>query len=398
MKTQKIALTKLIPDPQNANTHGEQNLSVIRKNIEKFGMYAPLVVQKSTMNIIVGNGRYECLKAMGEEKVDCVVLDITDAKAIELGIADNRSSELSEWDEDVLADLLGAIGGDAVEEIGFSADDLADLFPDGGNDGETDPDDIPPAPREARTEVGDRYVLGDHVLVCGDCADTAVVTGLFGDILADMVFTDPPYGVSYVGKTSEALTIQSDSMTPEELAKNNKLWFDNVDRVCRPGAYILATVPAGPLHLIFAQDWLDRGWLRQIMVWNKDSMVLGHSEYHYKHEPILFGWKEGGTRLKNTDRTKTTVWDFDRPKASREHPTMKPVEMWVYGIKQHTKKGNIVFEPFGGSGTTLLACEKTGRRCYTTEIDPIYCDVIVQRYCDFVGIDAEHVFESKTTD
>ncbi len=133
------------------------------------------------------------------------------------------------------------------------------------------------------------------------------------------------------------------------------------------------------MHLIFAQDWVDRGWLRQIMVWNKSQMVLGHSEYHYKHEPILFGWKPGGERLKSADRTKTTVWDFDKPGASRDHPTTKPVEMWAYGIKNHTLPGNVLVEPFAGSGTAMVSSEQLGRKCYAMEIDPKYCAAIIDR-------------------
>lgn len=199
-----------------------------------------------------------------------------------------------------------------------------------------------------------------------------------------MLMTDPPYGVAYVGKTKDALTVENDDVDEETLATMCKDWFDRADESCRPGAYWIATVPAGPLHGVFFNDWKGRGYLRQVMVWNKDSMVLGHSEYHYKHEPILFGWKPGD-RLKNDDRTKTTVWDFDRPKASREHPTMKPVEMWVYAIGNHTKPGDIVYEPFSGSGTTIIACEQLGRKCRAIEISPAYVAVALQRWADATG-------------
>ena len=207
---------------------------------------------------------------------------------------------------------------------------------------------------------------------------------------ASLCFTDPPYGVSYEGKTKDRLTIQNDNLKPEELKKQIRLWFDCVDLALCEGGYLLATVPPGPLHLLFAQDWQDRGWLRQIMVWNKSQLVLGHSEYHYKHEPILFGWKPG-ERLKNGDRTKTTVWEFDKPSRNREHPTMKPVEMWCYGINNHTKPGDVVYEPFIGSGTSLIACEKTGRICRGMEVSPEYCDVAIQRWESFAGKTAERI-------
>lgn len=206
-----------------------------------------------------------------------------------------------------------------------------------------------------------------------------------GGGLADMVITDPPYGVAYVGKTKDALKVENDDVDEKTLAEMCKDWFDRADEVSRDGAYWVATVPAGPLHGVFFFDWKQRGILRQVMVWNKDSMVLGHSEYHYKHEPILFGWKPGGDRLKNDDRTKTTVWDFPRPKASREHPTMKPVEMWAYAIGNHTKSGDTVYEPFSGSGTTIIACEQLGRKCRAIELNPGYVAVALQRWADATG-------------
>lgn len=229
-------------------------------------------------------------------------------------------------------------------------------------------------------QYGDIIQLGPHRLMCGDSASEKDIAKLMDGATADMCFTDPPYGVSYTGKTKKKLTIKNDKVTKPELSSLVKDWFNGVACACREGAYVIATVPPGPLHLVFARDWLKRQWLRQIMVWNKDSMVLGHSEYHYKHEPILFGWIPGGDRLKSKDRRKTTVWNFKRPKASREHPTMKPVGMWMYGIKNHTEEGNIVFDPFTGSGTCLIACERSDRVCYGMEIDPHYCDVIIKRY------------------
>lgn len=196
-----------------------------------------------------------------------------------------------------------------------------------------------------------------------------------------MVITDPPYGVAYVGKTKDALKVENDDVDEETLANMCKQWFDAADAVSRAGAYWIATVPPGPQYGVFYLDWKTRGILRQSMVWVKDSMVLGHSEYHYQHEAILFGWKPGD-RLKNSDRTKTTVWDFARPKASREHPTMKPVEMWVYAIGNHTERGNTVYEPFSGSGTTIIACEQLGRKARAIEISPNYVAVALQRWAD----------------
>lgn len=235
-----------------------------------------------------------------------------------------------------------------------------------------------------KTKKNQLWILGDHRLLCGDATSKADVLRLMDGQKADMVFTDPPYGVAYVGKTKDALTIKSDDVSEEELIVLCKKWFDLVDFATRDGAYWLATVPAGPLHVVFLSDWKERGVLRQVMVWVKNSMVMGHSEYHYQHEPILFGWKKG-ERLKNTDRTKTTVWAFDRPTASREHPTMKPVPLWIYGIENHTKSGDLLYEPFAGSGTTYMACEHLDRRCFGLELDPKYVAVILERWHEATG-------------
>jgi DNA modification methylase len=298
----------------------------------------------------------------------------------ELNLRLNKN--IGEWD----LEMLSAFGEEMLKDVGFSDDELDKIFILAPNDKE---DAVPAVPKTTKTKKGDLFKLGEHRVMCGDSACADDVSRLMGGVLADMVFTDPPYGVAYKGKTKDALEIRNDDVTEDKLSELIRAWFDCVENVTRGGAYILATVPAGPLHILFADDWKRRGWLRQIMVWNKNSMVLGRSEYHYKHEPILFGWKEGGTRRKSNDRTKTTVWDFDRPSASPDHPTTKPVEMWEYGITNHTKKGDVLFEPFCGSGTTVIACDKTGRICYGMELDPIYVDVIIQRWEDFTGKKAQ---------
>jgi DNA modification methylase len=241
-------------------------------------------------------------------------------------------------------------------------------------------DNFTPNPeKETIIKKGDLLELGNHRLLCGDSTSEVDVSKLVGTSLVDMVLTDPPYGVSYVGGTSDALTIENDDLEENELAQLVLKAFDRADQICRPGGYWYATVPAGPLHILFAEDWKKRGILRQIMVWVKDSLVLGHSEYHYQHEPILFGWKEG-KRHKNSDRTRTTVWSYDRPKANREHPTMKPIPLWGQAIRDGSIPGEIVYDCFLGSGTTLIAADQLNRRCFGLELSPKYCQVIVDRY------------------
>lgn len=232
--------------------------------------------------------------------------------------------------------------------------------------------------------MGNLKLKCKHRLLCGDSTSAEDVSRLMDGNRADMVLTDPPYGVSYVGGTKDALKVENDDLSEDDLTKLVCNAFDNAEKNCRPGAYWYATVPPGPLHILFADDWKRRGILRQIMVWAKDSMVLGHSEYHYRHEPIIFGWIPGD-RHKNSDRTRTTLWQYDRPKASREHPTMKPVALWANAVQDGSRSGEIVYDPFLGSGTTMIAAEQLKRSCYGLEISPAYCDVIVNRWESLTG-------------
>lgn len=270
-----------------------------------------------------------------------------------------------------------------LDLTGFLADERDKMFPDliKAIDGE---DEIPATPALPSTKICDLYEMGEHRLLCGDSTRVADVERLFGGCHADMILTDPPYGVGYVGKTKDALTIENDENDEVSLQALVSSVFDIAESFCRPGAYWYATVPPGPLHLIFASDWKNRGILRQIMVWVKNSMVLGHSEYHYQHEPILFGWMEG-PRHKNADRTRTSVWAHDRPSRSTDHPTMKPVALWEQAVRDGSVPGEIVYDPFMGSGTTIIACEKLGRKAYGLELSPNYCDVIVKRWETFTG-------------
>jgi DNA modification methylase len=375
---------------RNARTHSKDQVKQIAASITAFGFNNPILIDGSGM-VIAGHGRLAASIDLGRDTVPCVVLDhLSDAEKRAYILADNKLAALAGWDDDLLRLELGELKGDVdIELIGFDADELAALMNVQVVEGLTDEDEVPNAPEDPVTKLGDVWILGNHRLMCGDSTSIDAVERLMDGQKADMVFTDPPYGVAYKGKTKDALEIKNDNVTPDELKDLVAQWFNIVDLASRDGAYLLATVPPGPLHLIFAQDWVDRGWLRQIMVWNKSCMVMGHSEYHYKHEPILFGWKPG-KRLKCPDRTKTTVWDFAKPSANREHPTMKPVEMWEYGICNHSRYGDIIFEPFGGSGTAIIACEKNGRLCRTVELDPKYCDVIVTRWENFTGKRATH--------
>ena len=394
MKIEQIATDKLIPYARNAKRHDAAQVSKLAGSIREFGFNNPVLIDKDN-GIVAGHGRVMAAQKLELKTVPCIRLGhLTDTQRRAYILADNRLAEVnSGWDEELLKLEIKDIDWGELKEI--SIDDFEfgeiDFGEEGKEETQSDSDAEPQIDKaeELRAkwgvEPGQLWELGDHRLLCGDSRQKKSTEMLMGGGgLADMVITDPPYGVAYVGKTKDALKVENDDVDEKTLAEMCKDWFDRADEVSRPGAYWVATVPPGPLHGVFFFDWKQRGILRQVMVWNKDSMVLGHSEYHYKHEPILFGWKPGD-RLKNADRTKTTVWDFPRPKASREHPTMKPVEMWAYAIGNHTKSGDTVYEPFSGSGTTIIACEQLGRKCRAIEISPAYVAVALQRWADATG-------------
>jgi DNA modification methylase len=394
MKIEQIPTDKLIPYARNAKRHDAAQVSKLAGSIREFGFNNPVLIDKDN-GIVAGHGRVMAAQKLELKTVPCIRLGhLTDTQRRAYILADNRLAEVnSGWDEELLKLEIKDIDWGELKEI--SIDDFEfgeiDFGEEGKEETQSDADAEPQIDKaeELRAkwgvEPGQLWELGEHRLLCGDSRQKKSTEMLMGGGgLADMVITDPPYGVAYVGKTKDALKVENDDVDEKTLAEMCKDWFDRADEVSRPGAYWVATVPAGPLHGVFFFDWKQRGILRQVMVWNKDSMVLGHSEYHYKHEPILFGWKPSD-RLKNADRTKTTVWDFPRPKASREHPTMKPVEMWAYAIGNHTKSGDTVYEPFSGSGTTIIACEQLGRKCRAIEISPAYVAVAIQRWADATG-------------
>ncbi len=392
MTIEHLKTSDLIPYARNAKKHDASQVAKLAGSIREFGFTNPVLIDKDN-GIIAGHGRVLAAQSLALESVPCIRLGhLTDTQRRAYILADNRLAEIGGgWDEEMLklelADLA-ALDVD-VAEIGFGAEDLAELeMEDEAEKSDADAEPQIDKAEELRAkwgvEPGQLWELGAHRILCGDSRLKKSTEVLMGGVLADMVITDPPYGVAYVGKTKDALKVENDDVDEKTLAEMCKDWFDRADEVSRDGAYWVATVPPGPLHGVFFFDWKQRGILRQVMVWNKDSMVLGHSEYHYKHEPILFGWKPGD-RLKNADRTKTTVWDFPRPKASREHPTMKPVEMWCYAIQNHTRPKDTVYEPFSGSGTTIIACEQLGRKARAIEISPAYVAVAIQRWADATG-------------
>jgi site-specific DNA-methyltransferase (adenine-specific) len=298
-----------------------------------------------------------------------------------------------EWDTDLLPEFLAELATDGVElELtGFAPEFLDDLLRPLAQ-AARDPDEAPELPAEPKSRQGELYELGPHRLMCGDATKTEDLTLLMGGEQADCIWTDPPYGVSYVGGTKKALTIRGDAGDASALVRTS---FENALAVVVDGAPFYCAGPAGPRMPAYAQSLVDAGWrLHQELVWVKDVFVLGHSDYHYQHEPIFYGYAPGrgrpgrgnheGTHW-HGDHSQSSVLNFDRPKRSEEHPTMKPEALVSYCLGNSTLVGGLVLDLFAGSGTTLIAADQLKRRAFLMEIDPRYCDVIRQRYADFTG-------------
>jgi site-specific DNA-methyltransferase (adenine-specific) len=304
------------------------------------------------------------------------------AEADAYGLADNRLAELADWDEEGLKAMLDELSelDTDLDGLGWSDDELAELM---GSLGPATPGGASPAPAppdEPASQLGEVYELGPHRLVCGDSTDATVWDALLRGEQLQVVWTDPPYGVAYVGKTADALTIQNDDLSPDDLrallASSLGQCFDH----SAPGAVWYVAAPAGPLHYEFATVLRELGVWRWTLMWVKDRFVLGRADYHHRHEPIFYGWKPGAAHYFVDDRTQDTIFEVARPGASEMHPTMKPIELVVRQLRNSAKPGWIVGEPFGGSGTTLMAAAQLGMRARLIELDPRYCDVIRRRW------------------
>lgn len=292
---------------------------------------------------------------------------------------------MSSWDFDTLDEELKALEASFnMEDLGFE-EMLGDLEEEesGAHDDDFDEDEFIPENPESKT--GDLFVLGEHRLLCGDSSKKELVDYLIGDASIDLLLTDPPYNVDYEGKTAEALKIDNDSMSNDEFREFLRKCFANANSHMRKGASFYIWFADKKAYWVQGA-MLDVGWeVKQMPIWNKDSMVLGRNHYQFKHEPCFYGWKEGAASTFVEARNLTTVWDFERPKRSLEHPTMKPLELFGFLIENSSLKGDNVLDLFGGSGTTLITCEQTNRRCFIVEKLPKYVDVIVKRYLRYKG-------------
>lgn len=392
MQIEKRLLADLIPYINNSRKHSDDQVSQIAASIKEFGWTNPILVDGDN-GIIAGHGRIMAAKKLGMTEVPVIELaHLSKEQRKALIIADNKLALNSDWDTNLLSIELADLQelGFDLNLTGFNADELANLLQPEQVDGLTDENEIPPVPEEPKTKLGDIYQLGDHRLMCGDSTSIESVEKL-ADGLVDILVTDPPYNVDYTGKTKDALKIQNDSMDDSTFRQFLRDAFTAADTVMKPGAvfYIWHADSEG---YNFRGACKDAGWqVRQCLIWQKDTMVMGRQDYHWKHEPCLYGWKDGAAHLWATDRKQTTLILCKRPTKNDLHPTMKPVELMEYQILNNTKGMDIVLDLFGGSGSTLMACEKIGRKARLMELDPKYCDVIVKRWEDFTGRKAELV-------
>jgi len=391
--SEMMPIESVIPNPRNPNTHPESQIELLAKIISAQGWRAPITISTRSGFIVRGHGRLLAARKLGLAEVPVDRQDYSnDAAEWADLIADNRLSELSKIDVPLLKDLIQEIEPGMFELTAYTMDEI-DAMLDGAQDVVEDTFDTDKALKEIDEPVsrlGDVYSLGNHRLMCGDSTVLSEVECLLGGGgKSDMLLTDPPYNVDYVGKTKDALTIQNDKKDDSGFRQFLTDAFVNATAVMKPGAvfYIWHADSEG---YNFRAACKDAGWqVRQCLIWNKNSLVMGRQDYHWKHEPCLYGWKEGASHLWASDRKQTTVLNFDRPQRNGEHPTMKPLARLAYQITNNTKGEDLVLDLFGGSGSTLIACEQLGRKCCMMELDPKYCDVIVKRWEELTGGKAE---------
>lgn len=394
MKIEHIALDALIPYARNSRTHSEAQVAQIAGSIREFGFTNPVLIDGAG-GIIAGHGRVMAARTLGLSEVPCIRLaHLTDAQKRAYVIADNKLALNAGWDDELLALELRELADMDFDLhlTGFDDDEISKLLDIELDDGEGqgDADAVPEVRPEPVSRPGDVWVLGRHRVMCGDSTNLDQAGVLMGGGMADLLVTDPPYNVAYEGKTQDALTIQNDAMSDTDFRQFLRDCYATADAFMRPGA-VFYVWHADLEGLNFRAAAAEVGWtVRQCLIWNKNSLVLGRQDYHWKHEPCLYGWKDGAAHYWGSDRSQTTVLDFARPNRNGEHPTMKPVDLIEYQVKNSSKRGDTVLDLFGGSGSTLIACEKVARSARLMELDPRYVDVIVRRWQDFTGQRATH--------
>ena len=382
MVIQTLPVDKLVPadyNPRKDLKPGDPEYEKLKRSITEFGYVEPVIWNKNTGHVVGGHQRLKVLIDTGMTEVECVVVEMSEEKEKALNVALNKIS--GEWDKDKLSLLIADLQGADfdVSLTGFEAPEIDALFKDAQRDGVRDDDfDVDAALSEPLiTKLGDLWLLGKHRLVCGDSTKRDVFELLMDGGQANLVVTDPPYNVNYEGSAGK---IKNDNMADAAFYEFLLESFQNME-ACMTSDASIYVFHADTEGLNFRRAFSDAGfYLSGTCIWKKQSLVLGRSPYQWRHEPILYGWKKKGRHEWYADRKQTTIWEFDKPKQNADHPTMKPVELLAYPILNSSMANSIVLDPFGGSGSTLIACEQTDRVCRMIELDEKYCDVIVRRY------------------
>lgn len=377
-----VSINKLIPYINNARTHSPAQIMKLRSSIREFGFINPVIIDKD-YNIIAGHGRIMASREEDISEVPCVLVDfLTETQKKAYMLADNKMALDAGWDEELLKLELEALEGEAFDLsfTGFDERELSDLFKTEG-DVEDDDYNLTDALEKASfVKRGDRWIVGRHVVYCGDATNEEDVNKLMDNKKANLILTDPPYGVSF--KSSSGLTIKNDSMKSEEFYKFLLLAFKNMVSHSEAGAsaYVFHADTEG---LNFRNAFQDAGiHLSSCCIWVKDSLVLGRSDYQWQHEPCLFGFIKNGKHSWYSDRKQTTIWNFKKPRRNENHPTSKPLDLLSYPLSNSSQENAIVIDTFGGSGSTLMACELSNRICYMMELDEKYASVILRRYVE----------------
>ena len=387
---QLVPIDKLIPYANNARTHSPEQLNKLRSSLREFGFINPVIIDRD-FNVIAGHGRILAAKAENISEVPCVFVDyLTPAQKKAYIIADNRMALDAGWDEEMLKVEIEALQADDFDLglTGFDEKELAAFFDDDSDTKDDDFDVDAEMEKPCMTKPGDLWLLGNHRLVCGDSTKQETYELLMNGKLANLVVTDPPYNVNYEGSAGK---IKNDNLENEKFYQFLFDAFTCMEKAMANDASIYV-FHADTEGLNFRKAFADAGfYLSGTCIWKKQSLVLGRSPYQWQHEPCLFGWKKNGKHQWYSDRKQTTIWEFHKPKKNGDHPTMKPILLIAYPIKNSSMSNCIVLDPFGGSGSTLIACEQTNRICHTIELDEKFCDVIVKRYIEQVG-SADGVF------
>ena len=393
---QLVNINKLIPYVNNARTHSTEQITKLRSSLREFGFVNPIIVDKD-FNVLAGHGRLMAAKAEGITEVPCVFAEhLTEAQKKGYILADNRMAMDAGWDDELLKVEMEALQdmGFDLSMTGFDTDELDELFKNEDDSEVKDDDfDLTAALEKASfVEKGDIWTVGKHRLMCGDATSADDVNALMGDTKANLILTDPPYGVSF--KSASGLTIQNDSIKDEEfytfLLNAFKCMSDHLES--GGAAYVFHADTEG---LNFRRAFVDAGFhLAGCCIWVKDSLVLGRSDYQWQHEPVLYGFLQNGKHKWFSDRKQTTIWNFDKPKRNANHPTSKPLDLLSYPIGNSTQENAVVIDTFGGSGSTMMACEQMNRVCFMMELDPKYASVILRRYVEDTG-DAGGVYVTR---